>query len=402
MNDEHARAPAAFIVHRSSFIVCHLESAPVKRFVLAVLVTLVACGKRGDPRPPVPIIPKATSDLVVTQRGSKVILTWSYPSLSTAGQTLHDLRRVVVYRVTEELSVPPAGRDPNAILPGDTDPTVPPPIAQFAKVPPLTVTQFLKLREKVDSIEGANLPAATTGAHLVYEDTPQTHTRDGRPVRLTYTVVSEGSAAKSDLSNLAPIVPLDVPPPPADLGATPKQEGVVLTWTPTGSAKLFNIYRSGVNDAPDELAPPVNAAPVKGTTYTDVPPYGTYKYRVTAVASPGPPRVESEPSAPVTATFKDLVAPPAPATLTTLVETKTVRLIWDPVDASDLAGYYVYRYQGNARIKFQTAGPIPSTHFGDDSTEPGIEYVYAVTAVDKNGNESPERRSEPVLVPKTP
>jgi len=398
MNDEHA----VFIVHRSSFIVCHLESASVKRLLLVIAAVLAACGKRGDPQPPVPVIPKATSDLVVTQRGTKVILTWSYPSLSTSGKTLHDLRRVVVYRVTDELPVPQAGRDPNAILPGDTDTTVPPPIAQFAKVPPVTVTQFMKLREKVDSIEGASLPAATAGAHLLYEDTPQMHTRDGRPVRLTYAVVSEGSAAKSDLSNLAPIVPLDVPPPPADLAANPKPEGVVLTWTPSGSAKLFNVYRAGVNDAPDELAPPVNAAPVKATTYTDVPPYAAYKYRVTALVSPGPPRVESEPSATVTATYKDLLPPPAPATLTTLVETKTVRLIWDPVDVPDLAGYFVYRYQGNARIKFQTAGPIPSTHFGDDSTEPGIEYVYAVTAVDKSGNESPERRSEPVLVPKTP
>jgi hypothetical protein len=381
-----------------------LESAPVRKLLIALIALLVvnACGKRGDPQPPVPIIPKATSDLVVTQRGSKVILTWSYPSLSTSGKTLHDLRRVVVYRVTDELPVPQAGRDPNAMLPGDTDTTVPQPIAQFAKVPPLTATQFLKLREKVDSIEGANLPAATAGAHLLYEDTPQMHTRDGRPVRLTYAVVSEGSAAKSEPSNLAPIVPLDVPPPPANLAATPKAEGVVLAWTPSGSAKLFNVYRSGVNDAPDELAPPVNAAPVKGATYTDAPAYGAYKYRVTAVVSPGPPRVESEPSAPVTTTFKDLLPPPAPASLTALVETKTVRLIWDPVDAPDLAGYFVYRYQGKARIKFQTAGPIPSTHFGDDSADPGIEYVYAVTAVDKNGNESPERRSEPVLVPKTP
>jgi len=68
----------------------------------------------------------------------------------------------------------------------------------------------------------------------------------------------------------------------------------------------------------------------------------------------------------------------------------------------DLAGYFVYRYEGKARIKFQTGAPIPSTHFGDASPDPGIEYVYAVTAVDKSGNESAERRSEPVLVPKTP
>src|SRR5438477_8230489 len=161
MKDERA-----LIFHLSSFIFHPFSYNParVKRLSALLFIALLACGKRGDPRPPVPIIPKATSDLVVTQRGSKLILTWSYPSLSTAGQTLHDLRRVVVYRVTEELPVPQAGRDPNAILPGDTDPTVPQPIAQFAKVPPLTASQFVKLRDKVDSIEGANLPAVTAGA----------------------------------------------------------------------------------------------------------------------------------------------------------------------------------------------------------------------------------------------
>ena len=66
---------------------------------LAVLaLTLAACGKRGDPRPPVPIIPKATSDLVVTQRGPKVILAWSYPALTTAGKSLTKVKRVMVYR----------------------------------------------------------------------------------------------------------------------------------------------------------------------------------------------------------------------------------------------------------------------------------------------------------------
>jgi len=376
----------------------------VKKFVLALCAVVVAnaCGKRGDPRPPVPIIPKATSDLVVTQRGSKVILTWSYPSLSTAGKTLRDLRRVIVYRATEELPVSPAGRDPNSILPGDIDVTVPRPITLFAKVPGLGPQQFTKLREKVDSMESANLPAATSGAHLQYEDAPAFHTRDGRPVRLTYAVVTEGALAKSDLSNLAVIVPLDVPPAPSAVAAKPKAEGVELIWTAASSAKMFNIYRAGASDPSDELATPINTAPVKSSPYIDVPAYGAYRYRVTAVASTGPPRIESEPSATVNVTFKDLLPPPAPATLTALVETKGVRLLWDPVDVPDLKGYFVYRYEGKARILFQTVDPIPATHFEDVSTDPGIEYVYAVTAVDKNGNESPERKSEPVLVPKTP
>src|SRR2546421_8501461 len=236
------------IAQHSSLITSRLESAPVKKFFLLICALVVACGKRGDPRPPVPVIPKATSDVVVTQRGSKVILTWSYPSLTTSGQTLRDLHRVVVYRVTEELPVPQAGRDPNAILPGDIDVTLPRPIAQFAKVPGISPVQFVKLREKVDSIEGANLPAATSGAHLIYEDTPAFKTRDNRPVRLNYAVVNEGTTAKSDVSNIAVIVPLEVPAPPAQVAATIKPEGVTLAWEPPAGAKLFNVYRVSGNE----------------------------------------------------------------------------------------------------------------------------------------------------------
>lgn len=373
----------------------------MKKLAVLLVIAAVACGKRGDPHPPVPIIPKATSDLAVTQRGSKVVLTWSYPSLTTSGKSLSDLRRVVVYRVTEELPVPQAGRDPNAILPGDFDVTLPRPIAQFAKIPGITAMQFLKLREKVDSIESASLPAASSGAHLIYEDTPRFKTTDGRPVRLNYAVVTEGSSAKSDVSNLATIVPLDVPPPPTKIAASVKPEGVTLSWD-APDVKLFNVYRTGDKEATNELALPINAAPVQAATYTDVPPYGTYSYRITALASAGPPRIESDPSASTIVTYKDLLPPAAPASLTALVEVQVVRLIWDPVDVPDLWGYNVYRYQGKAKIKFQTGAPIPSTHFGDSSPQPGIEYVYAVTAVDKSGNESAERRSEPVLVPKTP
>src|SRR5256885_10321848 len=99
--------------------VCPLESAPVKRSLALVVILFVACGKRGDPKPPVPIIPKATSDLVVTQRGTHIMLAWSYPSLTTSGKSLAKFSRVVVYRYVEPLPVAPTGRDPNAILPGD-------------------------------------------------------------------------------------------------------------------------------------------------------------------------------------------------------------------------------------------------------------------------------------------
>jgi hypothetical protein len=383
----------------------------VKRLgLLALVFALAACGKRGDPRPPVPVIPKATSDLVVTQRGTRLMLAWSYPALTTAGKSLANFQRVVVYRYLEPLPVSPTGRDPNAILPGDIDPTLPQEIAQFSKVPAIGPAQFAKLRERIDSIEGASLPASTAGSKLTFEDSPPFRSKDGRPVRVTYSVVTEGTGARSDLSNLATIVPVDVPMPPASLTATAKPEGVVLAWTKpdkaaTGAAKPFllgyNVYRATSSEGFDELATPINPAPVNAATYTDVPPYGAYQYRVSAVSAAGPPRIESEPSAVASATYKDLLPPPPPATVTALVETKSVRLVWDEVTAPDLAGYLVYRTEGTAKIKL-TGGPVTATHFSDISVDPGISYYYTVTSLDKSGNESAGTKSETVLVPKTP
>ena len=235
----------------------------MKKFVAALVLVCLACGKRGDPHPPVPIIPQATSDLVVAQRGSKVLLSWAYPALTTAGKSLTGVRRVVVYRAVEPFPV---------VQPPEPDTTTTPqPIAAFAKVPPLTPAQFLKLRSKVDSIEGANLPAASSGARLTFEDTPQFHTSDGRPLRLTYAVVTEGQNATGDLSNLISIVPLDVPVPPAALAAAAKPQGVVLTWTAPKTAIApnarpfisgYNVYRIAAGETANELTRPINAAPV--------------------------------------------------------------------------------------------------------------------------------------------
>ncbi|HET7435365.1 MAG TPA: hypothetical protein VFN10_11720 [Thermoanaerobaculia bacterium] len=374
----------------------------MKKLLALLVVAAVACGKRGDPRPPVPVIPQATSDLVVTQRGGKVVLSWSYPSLTTAGRSLPGVRSVSVFRYVEDQPVAPAGRDPNTMLPGDTDPTVPRPIAEFARLPQVTQAQFARLGTRLDSIDKANLPAATAGAKLLYEDTPPFHTTDGRAVRVTYAVVTEGDTAHSDYSNLATIVPLDVPSAPANFTVTPKPEGVVLSWAAAPTPVIgYNIYRTAKDNAPDLFTAPINTAPVSGTTYTDTPPYGEHEYRVAAVASQGPPLIQSDTSAAMVTTFRDLVPPPPPTDVQALVETRIARVIWVASNAADLKGYHVYRIQGPHRLKL-TVGPTPNTFFGDESVEVGQTYHYEITAVDTNGNESAAARSPDFLVPRTP
>ena len=334
--------------------------------------------------------------------------------MTTAGKSMTGIRRVVVWRATEELPVSQPPREP-----GDVDPTRPASIQLFSKVPTLAPAQFLKLRNRIDSIEGANLPAATTGARLTYEDTPPFHTTDGRPIRVTYAVVTEGTTANGDLSNLVTIVPLEVPVAPTSLAAVARREGVVLTWTAPDAAVSgakkppiagYNVYRFPHGQPADEFATPVNTAPVLAPTYTDNPPYGPHDYFVTALAAAGPPRIESEPSSAVSVTFKDLVPPPPPTGLTALVETASVRLVWDPVDAPDLAGYKVYRTEGTGIEQLRPIGTIPltpvqlvtATNYRDTSVNRGISYYYEVVSVDKSGNESARVKTDWVLVPKTP
>ncbi len=391
----------------------------MKKLLALLFVAALFCGKRGDPKPPVPIIPAATSDLVVAQRAGQVILSWSYPALTTAGRSLAEIERIVVYRYVEELPVPAGGRDANLMVPGDLDPSLPRSVALFSKIPTIPQAQFAKLSSEVESIDKAKLAAATAGAKLYYADNPPFQAQDGRPVRVTYALVTIGKTAKSEISNMATLVPLPVAAPPKDVVATASAEGVKVTWTaPTTSVTQdppviagYNVYRAAPGEPVADFAQPVNTGLVKETTFTDVPPYGEHEYRVTAVGSAGPPLLQSEMSLPVKATFRDLIPPPTPASLTPLIETKAVRLIWPAVEAADLAGYRLYRSEGvghgNAIKDIGTfpleGGPIlTDTVFVDAKINLGIAYRYAVAAVDKTGNESAKVWTEWVVAPKTP
>ena len=97
--------------------------------------------------------------------------------------------------------------------------------------------------------------------------------------------------------------------------------------------------------------------------------------------------------------------------LSLLVETKAVRLLWDAVDAPDLAGYMVYRKEGVGHgdqiQELPTVVPlmekaITTPYFVDTKADIGIAYRYAVGAIDKNGNRSELVWTDWVVIPKTP
>jgi len=103
------------------------------------------------------------------------------------------------------------------------------------------------------------------------------------------------------------------------------------------------------------------------------------------------PNVEGVPALEAGVDYRDVFSPPAPSRLDALPEGNTVRLVWDPVSAADLAGYVVFRAEGEgAPVPVRvTEKPITDTFFTDTTVQPRRRYRYTVVAVDAAGNVNP-------------
>ena len=130
----------------------------------------------------------------------------------------------------------------------------------------------------------------------------------------------------------------------------------------------------------------------------------TYEYRAQRVnrAEVDGKTVElaGELSAPIDVEVKDVFPPNVPTELAVVATAgengarPAIDLSWQPGSEAELAGYIVYRRQGNSdwqRISPVTPGIEPAYH--DSQVQPGHTYHYAVTAVSKGGQES-ERSTE--------
>jgi hypothetical protein len=153
-----------------------------------------------------------------------------------------------------------------------------------------------------------------------------------------------------------------------------------------------NVYRS------DEDTPVarLNTSPVKGTEFLDKNfSFGrTYRYFARAVLESAP-LVESDNSEIAEVLAKDVFPPEPPAGVTAIGGPGFVALSWEAGKESDLAGYGVWRrLAGEGDFALVARLPQTESSFSDSKVEKGKKYEYAITALDRAGNES--RKSEPV------
>jgi hypothetical protein len=376
-----------------------------KQIALTALCLLLAsCAQLGPPLPPSLELPKPPSDLRASRKGNRVTLSWSEPTLTTDRQSIRYIGPTEVCRSPEsEITI--CGT-PVATLPA------PPVVPKQPKAP-----------------RGTAQKPASPPAPQTYTDTlPAAMQQQDPAAEVTYAVeVLNRNARGAGLSNRVHVPALVTEPPPADLSAELTGDGVVLTWTSAGESQRvpasppgvqlrYRIYRrqealgdegSGKDTIAGDVSIPIP------TPTTELGPMHftdsgfewekTYLYRVTVVSiikrldSNTEVQVEGDDTPQVRVIAHDTFPPSIPAGLQAAYsgegQKPFIDLIWAPVTNADLAGYNVYRSEGNA-VAFKLNNElVKSPSYRDNAVASGKTYTYAVSAVDVRGNES--QRSEP-------
>ncbi|HEX4952271.1 MAG TPA: fibronectin type III domain-containing protein [Thermoanaerobaculia bacterium] len=328
-----------------------------------VLLAALACGKKGEPLPPLRYTPVAASDLAVRQRGDQLVVRVSYPQLTTAGQALPGLQAVEVLQLLR-------------------------PATAAGAPAPIDARQFVLGARKIAEIGGPELTTAAQGPHLEMV----LSVADPAGVRSQHASYGVRFVAKggdvSELSNLVTLPPHpSTPGVPTGLKAEGTPTGVLLTWT-TATSGPVAVYRRGAAERSFGL--PIASVEAGATTWVDQSARlgERYVYAVTGLAAESP-LVESALVRTVEAFYRDQFPPPPPVGLVALSEGDRARLVWEPVAAADLAGYHVYRrvVPGGAEDRL-TAAPTTETSFQIEDLGKGRSFTFRVTALDASGNES--------------
>ena len=212
---------------------------------------------------------------------------------------------------------------------------------------------------------------------------------------------------ESDPSEILKGVPQDLLPPrvPTHLQARYEAGRIILEWQPSPSPDVagYHVYRSEHLAEPMArltLSPlPADARRFEDSTGT---PGTQYFYSVSAIDRSGN---ESRPANPVAVIFRDEVPPPPPTGVRAEFRDGAIHITWNPVQAPDLMGYFVYRGEQREplpRILKDPLGPSATSYvdygYGGKGFKPGGTYFVGVSAIDQSRNESPVEVVK-VLVP---
>ena len=365
-----------------------LPGALLSAALVATLLPLAACGKKGDPMPAPRTIPQAATDLKVRQRGLEVVAEFGYPKATVAGLPLQGLDQVTLYALERPVAAPaPAPAAPAApAAPGTAAPAVP--AAPAAALPMPDPREFAVAAKPFLALSGAELASAISGDRITVRFRLAEPLPAEMPARIFGVRTHAAGGELSDWSNLAGLQPRAPAAPPTQFTAVAKKSGIELAWSPAAPPAGYNVYRRDA--ARTSYGEPVATLDATASTTTDTGvTYGRrYIYALTAIGS-RVPLSESALSPEVEIDYQDRFAPAPPAELSALASVGEVRLVWPASPEADVAGYVVERADPEADFHRVNAEPVAALELTDRGLSSGFTFRFRVAAIDKSGNLGP-------------
>jgi len=323
-------------VWKASPALCGLFASAAAFAGLTLLFS--ACGYIGEPLPPALDIPTRVTDLRVVEYGENLTAQFTLPALTTQGLALKSVQSVDLY-----VGVIPT---------------------------PFTQTAWAASARRV--------PISVKGPGALTHSVPA---REWIGKDLFLGVRATGPKGKvSDWSNLAQLHVEAPLPLPTSFEAKNVAKGVQLTWKSSGTGQHYRIFRATGVQTPERIAETNNPAWLDETTHYLTP----YRYYVQAISGE---LLQSELTDPQTITPADVFPPAVPAGLTAVPATSSIELAWERNTEADFAGYNVYRSLDGPPVQ-KLAALLDAPAYSDRQVESGKSYRYAVSSVDRIGNES--------------
>jgi fibronectin type 3 domain-containing protein len=299
---------------------------------------LAGCGYPGEPLPPALNRPVRVVDLNAVQQGSKILVHFTVPKVTTEGLPIPGTPEIEV-RVGET----PAG--------------------------PFNAAAWEKLSERVPASAitiNNQVASAMIDASKMTGKTEAVFARVLGPHGL--------NVGWSNPQQVTVVPPL---PTPDSITAANARDAVRLEWH--GAAPQFRIYRrSGDGSEWKQIA--ISDKPFYVDGNID---YGkTYEYTVQSIEKSGDNYAESEASKSFSFKPEDKFPPAVPIGLTAVAGSRNIELTWERNTEKDLAAYRVYR------DGMKIADGLTAPSYSDKDVKPGTKYSYQVSAVDGAGNES--------------
>jgi len=334
--------------------------------LLAIIATLTAaCGKQGDPLPPLRQTPQQIRDLELRQQGRLLLFDMGYPATTTGGLALGGIESLELLELVKET------RDGEA--------------------PPVDGSEFERAATSLLSLRGTSLSSSISGDRLQVR-VPLADPLPEPPQAHYFAVRSSKGIEISAISNRVQIIPEEPPAAPQNFTVEATAQGVRLRWeNPDDRAIGFDVYRRLASLR--GYGQPIARAKAEADNYLDRGArFGQrYIYTVRTTTS-RKPLIESAAAGEVEVLYEDRFAPSLPRNFVALAEQGSVRLRWDASSAEDVAGYILYRQDPGREYHRVSDRQITANEYLDRGLVTGLRYSYKIQVVDQEGNESAQSR----------